>query len=719
MNYNIVKFGDAFIELESPWKMSVGLKPDTNRATCSYLEFAKLTVGTSDNVTFSFSSPAGNDVTIKNITLYDAEPIEYGAPALELGTAQVIKYRLLFTDQRFAFVDPRGGRLVGGVINPSTETPPFPDRVNTPAPQSMNNLITACLHGMGIVASGPPATTVNAPKDLKWFGTHAPTELEKLLGMCDMVFALQIDGTYAIFNRNSGSDPTIPGGMALPIATLDGADARAKTVVFASYPTQITNTLTEDDLDDGDLLHVYRDKTTNAWHDIDDCGVFGTGAAIDEMNDHFPDTPNPQDQSGCYRFVRLNPDKWDPINSPILRKTYPVAASGDSSDPDDLPPLEDIQFYALIAVQDPDTKLWTMPSDAVLIAVDRIHDGNVLGFSSRLVKLQDGVTSTADLEGNCDPIELDTDIKIRFSVGSAPWDGSQSEYIPEYFYTGFNGSPTSPAQLTSDECKTMLTDAQTIIIPVHELAAMRYGNDVTTDPVNLTALQTEMQSLASRFLLDTAKPPRILSAVGFVPWTFNGRITDVSIDQKAITTTFKMDTWFRPASSYLAQEFGRLRKSKESHPHEAQTAGKRSAQGAAASSAPVQPMVPYHPPDSNSIAVILVVDTEGCGPGYYRGQLLSPSGPIDPTSALTAGAMGTASANFVYCQNPIEVDTGTQSLVLDGSRLPRIFGGILRGSSTSGSGSDGGGLPVYMLIEPFQGKICLDSGSESGSGSGE
>jgi hypothetical protein len=574
---NIVMFGTAFIQLESPWKFSVGLKPDTNRATCSYAEYAKLTVGGSDSVKFCFNDPESPDVTIQGITLQDAEPIEYGA--VGLGVSQVIKYRLLFQDKRFGFVDPRGGRLVGGVINPSTETPPFPDRANIPAVQTMTQLIQACLNGMGITAT-IPSTSVTAPKDLKWFGTHGPTELEKLLGMCDMVFALQPDGTYLISNRNDGSDPTIPAGMALPPAVMDGADARAKTVVFASYPTQITNTLTEDDLDDGDLIHVYRDSETNAWHAIDDCGVFGSGTAIEEMNNHFPNTPNPQDQSGCYRFIRLNPDKWDPINSPVLRKTYP-AAGEDSSDPDDLPPLEDIVFKAMIAVQDPSTKLWTMPSDNVQIPVDRINDGNIFGFSSRLVKLKSGVTSTPDLEGNCDAIDLDTDINIRFSIGNAPWDSDQQEYIPEYFYVGYTGDPASPTQLDSDDAKAKLGDPQTIVVPVHELVAMRYGNDIGTDPTNLMALQNQMKPLAPRFLQDSTKPPRQLSGAGFISFTFNGRITEVQIDQHAITTTFKVDTWFRPASSYLAQQFGRLRKSKESHPHEAQTAGKRAAQGAA------------------------------------------------------------------------------------------------------------------------------------------
>ncbi len=621
--FNIVKFAGAAIELESPWKMSTGLKPDTNCASCTYREYANLpAVGTHDKLEFFFSADNSADLTIRNVILQDVEPALYGSDAAQLGAWKVIKYRLVFTDSRAAFVDPRGGRLIGGVINPSTETPSDPDRTHVPAVQKMDDLITACIRGMGITCSAP-STSVEAPKDLKWFGTHAATELEKLLGMSDMVFALQPDGTYGIFNRNDGNDPTIPSGRQLPTLTTDGADARATTVVFASYPTQITNTLTQDDLDDGDLKHVYRNEK-GAWQGIDDCGVFGD-SAIDEMNGHFSHTPDPQDQSGCYRYVRLNPDRFDPVNSPILRKTYHEAGDTDSDNPNGLPAQIDIVVKAMIAVQDPANKQWKMPDEKVQIAVDRVHDGNVFGFSSRLVKLKTGVTATTDLEGNCEAIDLDTDIKIRFSVGAAPWDDSQQEFIPDYFYVGFTGDPASPGKIGSDDCKAKLTDPQTIVVPVHELVAMRTG--MTGDPVNLSKLQDQMQAFAGRYLKDTAKPPRLLAGAGFIPFTFNGRIAEVEIDQSSIATRFKVDAWFRPAGSYLAQAFSNLRKPKESHPHEAKSAGTRAAQGAAASAAPVQPMTPYFPPPaaSSDFIPVLLVQTGGAQSSTVGGSDFPPS----------------------------------------------------------------------------------------------
>ena len=193
------------------------------------------------------------------------------------------------------------------------------------------------------------------------------SELEKLLSLSDCIFNLQCDGTFTIDKRGTGSDPTIT--TPFPAVTLSGADARAKTVVFASYPTQVINTFTDADLTltdykTGDLTVVARNSSggasANAWELIHSSGVYAASStAIAEMNNHFAGTPSPADQSACFRFLRLNPDKFDPLNSPILRKTF-APGGADTSDPNGLPKQIDIQIKALIAVQDPTTKLWKM-----------------------------------------------------------------------------------------------------------------------------------------------------------------------------------------------------------------------------------------------------------------------------------------------------------------------------------------------------------------------
>ena len=113
------------------------------------------------------------EVTIANITCIDAEPIRYGVDQA-VGTNQVIAYRLVLIDSRYAFVEPRGGRLCVGFVNPSTVLPPDADRTHVPMTRTMNQCISPCLTAMGITASVPSLSGINPPQDLKWFGTHAP-----------------------------------------------------------------------------------------------------------------------------------------------------------------------------------------------------------------------------------------------------------------------------------------------------------------------------------------------------------------------------------------------------------------------------------------------------------------------------------------------------------------------------------------------------------------
>jgi hypothetical protein len=52
----------------------------------------------------------------------------------------------------------------------------------------MTDLIQSCLDAMGVDGEIPSTVAdVDAPQDLKWMGTHAPTELEKLLSIANPV----------------------------------------------------------------------------------------------------------------------------------------------------------------------------------------------------------------------------------------------------------------------------------------------------------------------------------------------------------------------------------------------------------------------------------------------------------------------------------------------------------------------------------------------------
>jgi hypothetical protein len=649
---NIVKLGSAVIELESPFKFSTGLKPDTNRCTCNYQEFAHITLGTPAALTFYYSSTSSADLTIANITAIDAEPVEYD-PIL----GHAVKYRMVLIDARYAFVEPRGGRLAFGFINPSAVGPADADRTNVPRQLTMAQLIGSCLVAMNVSASVPDVSSISAPKDLKWFGTHAPTELEKLLEVCDLIFNLQTDGSYTLNFRNAGSDPSIPSGQALPATTFAGADARGKAVVFSSYPTQVINTITESDITPAtDLTIVARNASTGSWQGIDASGVYGT-TAITEMNNHFPNTHSPQDQSDCYRFLRLNPDKFDPLNSPILRKTFDTGGSV-SGNPNGLPNQIDIKVSAAIAVQDPTTKLWTMPG-SVRIPVDRVIDGNIIVLHHRLVKLKSGVTSTADLEGNCDPIDFAHDISIRLSIGSSKWSTANHIYEQEYYLLGYNGSAGSPNFVPNNMAGDLLGDPGTLVIPIAELVPARYGMNRSTDVLNLSALQAIVAPLAPRYLTDTSAPAREMEGVGFLPFTLDGRLTEVQIDQRRITTRFHLNAFFRPSSKHAAGQFHRVRHPKESHPHEGKTAGSRTAMGTAGSSQPVQGMSGFTPPASPGAGGVIVTPSVSLGNGVYTGNYLTGTASGYNATAGTLTNMSSGSA-VVIINGPEFGTTSTQ-----------------------------------------------------------
>ena len=609
----------AALLLDSPWKVSAGLKPDTNHATCSYAEYQNLggQLGVSGTVQFCFSDPDEPDLSLAKVRLLDAEPLEYGVLAGQGGGAVATKYRLVFVDDRFGFVEPRGGRLNHGLLNPSNQVPQDPNRQNAPQVQKLSDLINLCLTAMGQQDVEVPdgVDDVDPPQDLKWFGTHAPTELAKLLSMADCVWVLQPDGTYEIHQRGDGQDPQIPDGRALPAVSLDGADGRGKTVVFTSFPTQIAMVLRvtgdsdTDDVDPG-IFRVVGRNADGAWVPIDECPAYNNSSAataIAALNKHFPATPNPADQESCYKYLQLDPDIYDPLVSPLLRKTWADpddssgggdGGSGDDGEGEDggdekLPPQIDLSVKATLAIQAPATQTWVNSPAPVNVPVVGTFDGGVVKLGLRLVKLPDGVSATSDPDAVCVPVSIE-DLQFRIAVGVAEYDAQHTLWKPGYWYCGFSGSDGDLTTLSSDDAEAAMSDPDTIVVTLPDLVAVQYGEQAD-QPFNQDQLVDRCNGLAARFLQDASKPPRVLAAVGFMDFTFDGTMTEVQIDQRAVLTRFRMDSWFRPAGSYLASEFERLRRKQESHPHEAQQQGLRQAMGATGSSAPAQPMDHFMP----------------------------------------------------------------------------------------------------------------------------
>ncbi len=604
------------------------------------------------------------------------------------GTAPiVVKYRLVFADDRYRFAEPRGGRLNLGVINPSSTSAQDPDLTNKPATRKLSDLITDCLKAMGLddVDLPPEADDVDPPEDLKWFGTHAPTELAKLLAMADCVLVLQPDATYEVYLRGDGADPDIPDGRALPVATMSGSDGRGKTVIFTSFPTQIAMVLRADD-DHHDFepsnfrvvarKHDPGQDDDQAWVPIDSCGVYGT-SAITTLNQHFNGSSASQaEQESAYRYLQLDPDIYGPLVSPLLRKTWADPDSDDGGEgggtsDETLPNQVDLVIKAVLAVPDPGTTTYRNSPTPVPIPIVGTYDANVLKLGLRLVKLPDDTPSTVDLDGKCVAVDP-SDLQCRIAVGQSEYDGERRLWKPGYFYSGFSGTADAMTTLGASDAEAAMSDPDAIVITVPDLVAVQYGED-GDGPYNKDALVDRCRSMAARYLQDASKPPRLLAAVGFLDFTFDGTLSEVEIDQEAVLTRFRVDSWFRPDGSYIAAEFERLRLKQEKHPHQAETQGDRQAMGSSGSSVPVQPMDHYVPPPVPGAITVNITSGSGNGAGVYEGFMYS--GQLSTTDVTSLAAGGAC-----YIINGPEVNAandGQSPLDLNGW----AFGGALLGTN--------------------------------------
>ena len=136
------------------------------------------------------------------MALVDVEPgpLQQRAAARARPATGRPEYHLYFADFRQQYVSPRGGRLRAGAC--STPRPrPRPQSLGRSAAGAATPGVPELIAFGAIDASAwsqmcqarywpcPAAwTTRRPPRDLKWFGNHARTELEKLLVLANCVY---------------------------------------------------------------------------------------------------------------------------------------------------------------------------------------------------------------------------------------------------------------------------------------------------------------------------------------------------------------------------------------------------------------------------------------------------------------------------------------------------------------------------------------------------
>jgi phage-related protein len=541
------------------------------------------------------------DASLDGVRLVNYEPLQVGTVQGE-PAPRVIELRLFFADFRCDFAPPRGGRLIRGKVNPLP--PPIDPATKKPRePESNVDLIETCLNALNVdyeidedrvtvLSKVPPA------HDLEWYGSHAGEELKKLLEYVGAVAYPTSYGALSIDMLGDGDVPAIPAAQALPEIRLPGVDRRGKTVVFTSIPKTAMRTFTNDDDGEGGglpkLRFVAQDPNDHdKWVKLATlAGVASDDAVATALNKGFKDVKDAKVKARlldqAFRCIQFDPDDKEAPQGTVLRQAFRLA-----------PDLHPIEVRAYAATLTPDG-LWKDPDDPIPVVVQHLFaDVGVIVLNRRLVTVGDDATGNPDAVAS--PIDLAQDLSLRLTVQDDEPDpaGAAGARRPKYFACGFvkNAGNAGLEKLTHEQAAAALEsgDADTVIIddPTLVLVSEEGGEDDPTD--NRTELEDRCKALALRYLAGSGDEYRILRAAGFVPGELSGRVAEVRYNQRELTTTFKVNSWFRPREAVTQDRLKEIAAGPGggAYPKQAATESPRLAAGMSGS---VQPAVPVHAP---------------------------------------------------------------------------------------------------------------------------
>ncbi len=549
--YNIVTFkpdredGQRVpVALEGRFRFRIGVRPDFNFIRVGADSFAALADDLERGGTLElwftsnpFAESAGAvlkpDVAIESLRIVGVEAAEQGSlddPPESAGATGITEYRLRLADFRQALIAPRGGRLTSGLVNPTPAEPSSPAiDFDVQAPEhALAELIQQCLDAMDLsdVALPNGLEDLDAPRDLRWFGSHAPSELMKLLERGGCIFVPHFDGTASVERLGAAPAPEIAPDQVLPEQTLPPADRRGSAVVFASYPNRNLVSRVIDGPSSSGWFFVAQDSD-GTWKAIDSCSIFSGGAAS-HVRDHFARVPlafRERARSQAFRFIKLSDSVVPPGVAPVLARD--VAANGAA---------REIMVRARIATQDPLSGRWTNSGEFISIPVRFKSAGNVLHLGEMLGRV---TNSTDDREADFAEVAAG-DFNVRFTTEDAK--ETDGQWSPAYFHAGFRRQAGQIAALNDQEIVDALEgrmpDALVISRPELRL--------IIVDGVdqNREALESAARAQAEQHLRDADKSLRIITARGFVPIALSGSVHEVQYDQRAVKTTARLNDAF-------------------------------------------------------------------------------------------------------------------------------------------------------------------------------
>ena len=391
-------------------------------------------------------------------------------------------FRIFLADWRTRLVDPCGGRVKLGLINQgdsppvSSAAPPAPTTTTItqttlappgggsgstggagapgpsptsqpPLEMSITELIGACLEAMGMPDADVPddLDSVPATRGLQWFGSHAPTELEKLLTLAGCEVAPDLKGSGSVVEIDTGPSPDF-GDDALPIISIPKSDARGTTVVVASYPSRNISTQNLSAPSTSTFYFVAQEYDGGLhdgdWYAMDHVSYFN-GSAANCWKSKFQNVDanhRTVAAAQAFRYLQLADSvesKLPPASmSPILTKRIESGS------------LElGISVKAKIAQLDPKTGLYTNSTDYVTVAADFLLNKMILRLAQPLFQV---TQPTSDIYTNFQAVGSG-DVMIRISTEDAAKD-DQGAWQPTYFEAGFQRDGKGNLKpLTEDE----------------------------------------------------------------------------------------------------------------------------------------------------------------------------------------------------------------------------------------------------------------------------
>jgi hypothetical protein len=714
LRYKIVTFNAGgtriALTLDGAWRLSAGLKPDTNSALVPYTEWDKLGVPDAEGtIEFWFTTPPGDaegdpgvggqpDVSLDGWRIVEVRSSKIGIP-LGQTAPRVIEYHVFFQDGREQFVEPRGGRLRLGLINAGAA--PADDADAQVPEMSLSQLIQACVSKMGATVDGSlPADVdqVDAPRDLKWFGNHAPSELAKLLDLAGLAFCPQSDGTFNLQRVTNDGTPQITGGTLLPEVPIPAIDRRGKIVIFSSFPLPITETLTLEGPRDDQWQFVVQDSI-GRWKAPADCDlVNNNGGLLAQWQKKFADVDlkyRARITGQAYRFIRLGDGSNPPAGeasrplppaqqSPVLNRLIQQDGS-----------VSDLTVTAKVATFDQKSGQWSNTSGVTVPA--RFKSGsNILELGSALIQVSQ---PTNDLWGGAQELSKG-DVQVTFTipqyeqVQSATGSGAGANWQPKYFHVGFQRSGGGVTQLSDDAVANALDGGarDAVVIPCGELLRLRVYNDNPANKADLVALA---QGWADRLLANANKPMRVIEAAGFASCEISGLVSEIEWDQEHVRTAVGVNNWYRPAGVIDAATLGQLEgrsggnaqgeagagAAAGAFPLESLTQSTRQSLGEPGATLPMVPLQPIAAPPAPPPETAIAQVGDFIGAGAYNGTLML--GDIDDEQ--TASDLTMANEGLTFGPSCLILVTEEDSAVVDGfGNAPKGVQRLMHGSYVTG-----------------------------------